>query len=424
MTRPAISPVLRIQLASIVILILIAGFWSLALAGTIPRTPLIASELLFGAFIVFRIVSIAAIRLDPKFHDDTPDGWSRHTLISLWAAACVIVAEFWLAMPYQGEAERLLGVLFCQAPVAVAAIATVQRPLAVGRSLSRWVVPCAVPVGVIGFYVAYPSRFTLPVFLFSAAFCALMLLLRSTVQATATMVWIAKGEADAQRDAKARFVASASHDLGQPLQSARLFFDQAIRGPDPTRRARAVISAEAAFDAVEQQLRLMNEHLRLEAGAVAPRIGDVALGGLIARVVATAEARAASTGIAIRAIDSREQVSADPALLERALSNLIENAVRHAKARRLLVGVRRRGDRVQLWVIDDGVGVAAQDVATLFDDYVQGSNHGDEMRGGFGLGLASVRRIAALMQGTAGLATNGRRGAAFFLELPRSTTQA
>ena len=112
-------------------------------------------------------------------------------------------------------------------------------------------------------------------------------------------------------------------------------------------------------------------------------------------------------------------VRADTDLVERALSNLADNAIRHAKASRVLIGARVRVGRVRLWVIDDGVGVAEADRRHLFDDYVQGSDHGDEVRGGFGLGLASVRRIAGLMGGDTGLDPGWRKGAAFFLELPR-----
>jgi signal transduction histidine kinase len=64
------------------------------------------------------------------------------------------------------------------------------------------------------------------------------------------------------------------------------------------------------------------------------------------------------------------------------------------------------------------VGIPAADAATLFDDYVQGSNHGDEIRGGFGLGLASVRRMAELMDGRAGHAPRWRSGSAFWIDVP------
>ena len=105
-----------------------------------------------------------------------------------------------------------------------------------------------------------------------------------------------------------------------------------------------------------------------------------------------------------------------PDLTERALSNLVDNARKHARCSRILLGARRVGARVRIWVIDDGVGIAEADLPHLFDDYVQGSNHDDEIRGGFGLGLASVQRMMALMSGTAGLDPRWRRGSAFYLD--------
>jgi len=83
----------------------------------------------------------------------------------------------------------------------------------------------------------------------------------------------------------------------------------------------------------------------------------------------------------------------------------------------VLIGARRQAGRVRLWVIDDGVGICEADAPRLFEDYVQGSNHGDEVRGGFGLGLASARRMARLMGGGVGLEPKWLNGSAFWLEL-------
>jgi signal transduction histidine kinase len=109
----------------------------------------------------------------------------------------------------------------------------------------------------------------------------------------------------------------------------------------------------------------------------------------------------------------------DPSLIDRALGNLIVNAVTHSHGRRILLAARRHGPAaVRLWVIDDGVGVGRVDAKHIFEDYYQGSGEHGRARGGFGLGLASVRRLATLMDGVAGLDPRWRRGAAFFLEFP------
>jgi len=117
---------------------------------------------------------------------------------------------------------------------------------------------------------------------------------------------------------------------------------------------------------------------------------------------------------------ARRVLLADAEMAGRAISNFIHNAIHHAKCRRILVCARRRAGHIRIYVIDDGSGIANADAATLFEDYVQGSNHGDEIRGGFGLGLGSARRIARLLDGEAGHDSRWRAGSAFFLELPRA----
>jgi signal transduction histidine kinase len=105
--------------------------------------------------------------------------------------------------------------------------------------------------------------------------------------------------------------------------------------------------------------------------------------------------------------------------LERALGNLVHNAILHSGGKRILIGARRRGrDAVRLWVIDDGVGVQRGDTRHIFDDYYRGLNSRAAARSGFGLGLSSVRRIAGIMGGEAGLDPRWARGAAFYLQFP------
>ncbi len=108
---------------------------------------------------------------------------------------------------------------------------------------------------------------------------------------------------------------------------------------------------------------------------------------------------AISAGIRLTLVESRIMARGDARLLQRALGNLVGNAIRHAQGTRILVGARLRGGQVELWVIDDGRGIVAGDVERLFEDFAQGSDHGLEDRGGFGLGLSSARRLIDLQQG-------------------------
>lgn len=225
------------------------------------------------------------------------------------------------------------------------------------------------------------------------------------------------GEVAASRDAKTRFIASASHDLGQPLQAAALFFDQSVRAPPGPVREAALDGVRRALSAADQLLSHMLSHLRLEADAVEPHLAPVRLPNLVARVTAQYRPMAALAGVRLRTVTSDITLSLDAVLVERAMGNLLHNALTHSRGGSVLVAVRRHDrDRVRLWVIDDGVGVGTVDAQHIFNDYYQGPAERNGVRTGFGLGLASARRLATLMGGRAGLDPRWRRGSAFYLE--------
>ena len=229
------------------------------------------------------------------------------------------------------------------------------------------------------------------------------------------------GEVAASRDAKTKFIASASHDLGQPLQAAALFFDQSVRAPEGPGRDAAIDGVRRALAAADQLLSHMLGHLRLEADAVEPHLSKVHLPTLLERVVAQHKPMAASVGLRLRVAAPDLTLLLDLTLIERALGNLLHNALSHSRGGSVLVAARRHdGGPVRLWVIDDGVGVGSVDARHIFEDYYQGPAHQNGVRIGFGLGLASVRRLAALMGGSAGLDPRWRQGAAFYLEFPHA----
>lgn len=225
----------------------------------------------------------------------------------------------------------------------------------------------------------------------------------------------------AERDAKTRFLESASHDLRQPLQAARMFADQTERGLSGVQHEKAVNSLHWALDAADQSLTQILEHLRLDAGEIKANARVFGIGPLIAHMAEFNEPHSRVSNSDIIALPSALRVFGDPGLVERAIGNFIGNAIRHASASRILIGARRHNGRVRIWVIDDGVGIPARDRETIFDHYVQGSDHGDEIRGGFGLGLATVMGLAKLMNGSAGLDKRWKNGSAFWLELPAGT---
>jgi len=399
---------------------LAAAFYSISVLFA-PHVPLSTMRIWSVVTIIFMGIWLASIAAHYWTRPSQPIELQRWNLIGkslLIGTVLIILTMIWAFLPGAPEPLHLLMIIFVMAYLSITIISAPQH-----AGVNRFAI-----VAMLGsLLVVHGYQTTLfngVIFVFVLLFAAIMFFLSKvfpdTIKQAAQSQQIAEAartEAEMQRDAKGRFLASASHDLGQPLQSARLFFDQVVRGTDPALRASAVMHTEAAFSLIERRLRQMIEHLRLESADNAATLVEMELGSSIARTASLAEAMAAQKGIAIHALPSGLRAIGDVELLERALLNLIDNGLRHAQGKRLLVGARRWGSSVRIWVIDDGVGIAQQDIASLFEAYFQGSDHGDEVRGGFGLGLASVQRTMALMNGKAGLDPRWKRGAAFFLEL-------
>ena len=409
---------MRMHLIAIVVAIASMGLVHVWLGGLIPPASLVLYDLIFGGFILWWIGSIVWKRARKTVSDDTADGWYAHTLSVFWVGNAAVVTTFWISMSYASDALQLLVTMMCLGTMTVEAIGTVRTPTYGRRGLWGTLAPLGVPVGLIAWYAQSGAEFAMPVIAWLVAFCATLLVMRETLQRSVDAAWRAKRAAETARDARSQFLESASHDLAQPLQAARLFFDQVLQSPAGPAQDRAVRNVHWAFDTTEHLLGQMLDHLRLESGEISATIESVALGPLLAGVAEMHEPAARLANLRIAALPTRLTARCDRTLIERAISNLVSNAIRHAKAGRLLIGVRRQQGRVRIWVIDDGAGIPKIDLPKLFHDHVQGSDHGDEIRGGFGLGLASTRRMAGLMKGAAGHDARWTKGSAFWIELP------
>lgn len=230
---------------------------------------------------------------------------------------------------------------------------------------------------------------------------------------------MAKGEADRANAAKSRFLATASHDLRQPVQGLFLYVG-ALR--DRLRGHPALPMVEIVEQALEAFRTLLDSLLdisRLDAGLVVPRPADIALGPMLCRLEAEygAAARARKLGFRVRR-ERAPAVQADPALLERILRNLIENALRYTERGGVLVGCRMRGGMVRIEIVDTGIGIPAGSLDRIWDEFQQLGNPERDRSKGFGLGLSVVRRLARLTGCEVGVRSESGRGSRFWIEVP------
>ncbi|RPH64223.1 MAG: sensor histidine kinase [Burkholderiales bacterium] len=218
-------------------------------------------------------------------------------------------------------------------------------------------------------------------------------------------------------------VASVSHDLRTPLtaligqiETIRMKGDKLHSDAQAHLLERALQNAQhmkRLTEALAELARLDSPEFRAQPEPIA--IGELA-DDVVQRFAATAQEAGISLGVEYP--DGLPLTRADAALVERALSNLLDNALRVTPpGGRVLVRALRDADGIRLEVADTGPGVAAEDQPRVFERFYQTSRH-REQRGSSGLGLAIVRRVAELHGGTAGLRSEPGSGSTFYIELP------
>lgn len=157
---------------------------------------------------------------------------------------------------------------------------------------------------------------------------------------------------------------------------------------------------------------------RLDAGVTVPAVGEVAVADLFEKLETGFRAEAEARKLDLRLVPASLFVRADPAMLHRILQNLVANALRYTPSGRVLVGCRRRGKAVAIEVWDTGIGIAAGETERIFEEFYQVDNAERDRRRGAGLGLAIVRRLAALMGAEVTVGSRPGRGSVFALTLP------
>lgn len=244
-------------------------------------------------------------------------------------------------------------------------------------------------------------------------------------------------ELAAANAAKSHFLASASHDLRQPVAAIGLITDLLrVQVTDPKVRSLAD-RLTRAVRSMESLLKGLLDLSRLDSGTVEVQRKRVHLQTLL-EAVASHEAEAArQKNLQLRVRRTQAIAWTDPVLLEQVLRNLVGNAIRHTQQGGVLVSVRRRGARsgpvgaseaagstgeqweVQVW--DTGPGIRPEDQPRIFEAFVQLGNPGRERSQGLGLGLAIVQRAAQLLEHPLRVQSRVGRGSCFAVSLPAAT---
>lgn len=227
---------------------------------------------------------------------------------------------------------------------------------------------------------------------------------------------VARASAEEANRSKTRFLRAASHDLLQPLSAAKLFLsalkDTEMDGLQQELTGRL----SGAFESVEELMHAVLDISRLDSQRIEFQRKHVDLGDMFRRLAIEYAPMAEAKGLRLEFVPTSAVVESDPTFLRRIAQNLVSNAIKYTDRGGVLIGVRKRGERVWLEIYDTGIGIAAPDRARIFDEFQRIGREGGAP--GMGLGLSIVRRACAKLGHPIAMDSEPGRGTVFRVSLP------
>lgn len=220
-----------------------------------------------------------------------------------------------------------------------------------------------------------------------------------------------------------RFLHAVTHDLRQPLNALNFHLRRLRRKPTPEVANAFVATAETCLNSADGIIESVAGSAWMRGDLPPADLTPVALGPLLSAITAEAQPLAEHHGLRLSCAPTSLAARADYEYLERVIRNLVRNAIQHANSR-IVVGVRRRGDEVEITVFDDGAGVPADVQEAIFEPFYQIKGGGRRSEGNVGLGLSIVTELVRAMGGGVRLKSVEGRGAAFGVTLPRDVASA
>ena len=223
---------------------------------------------------------------------------------------------------------------------------------------------------------------------------------------------------------KTRFVASAAHDLRQPLHALGMFcatLEQRLQNTPDRPLVRNMLTA---IESLEESFGAMLDISRLDAGIVQAAPQTFPIRDVFRRLYQQFGGDAEARDLALRFRATRRIVSSDPLLLERILANLVQNALRYTRRGGVLVAARRHATGVALEVWDTGPGIPTDKLEMIFREFYQIDNPERDRSRGLGMGLAIVQRLCHLLQHPLEVRSREGRGSVFRLVVPDGDVNA
>jgi CheY-like chemotaxis protein/anti-sigma regulatory factor (Ser/Thr protein kinase) len=198
-----------------------------------------------------------------------------------------------------------------------------------------------------------------------------------------------------------------------------VFFTSALTSQIQNTAAQPLLhDLQASLEGMNILLDSLLDVSRLDAGIVQPRLTNFSLATLFDRVRTEFGPLAGDRRLTLRVRPTTAIIRSDPTLLERIVRNLVSNAIRYTDHGKILVGCRARGQTLRIEIWDTGIGIAADRLTDIFQEFYQVGNIERDRSQGLGLGLAIVQRLSSLLNHPVKVHSVPGRGSMFRVDVP------
>lgn len=219
--------------------------------------------------------------------------------------------------------------------------------------------------------------------------------------------------------AKSRFLAAASHDLRQPLQTLSLIRGLLAKTAKGEGTDKLIVGLEETLSAMSGMLDTLLDVNQIEAGIVRPTLSSFPVLDILERLREEFDYHAKAHGLVLRVVACSLIVESDQHLLEQMVRNLLSNALKYTVEGKVVLGCRRQKDTLRIEIWDTGAGIPKDDLEAIFVEYHQLDNSARERSRGLGLGLSIVQSLGKLLGHEVRVRSAPGRGSVFSIDVKR-----